>query len=219
VEPPKAEPKGEPNVIELLSTVDKGTLLKLPVVQGILEDARQQEKNKLYKTIEDKDNTIKQLNQTLSDLQDKIKTAEGKTMENEKELLATIQAMKETQDKLLKDMETEKENARLAKLDTYKSSKIAEAKGAIIESLVRGNSEEEINASIELAKAEYDKIVSPLKAQLEEAGKPNPENAPKPSNPSTPPVMDYTADDLRNLSASEYAKVRERILAQAKGNI
>jgi DNA repair exonuclease SbcCD ATPase subunit len=215
-EPPKAEPKGEPNVIELLSSVDKATLLKLPVVQGILEDARQQEKNKLYKTIDDKDNTIKQLNQTISDLKSDLKTKEDSTMENEKELLAQLQAMKEAQDKLIKDMETEKENARKAELESYKATKIAGANGEIVAGLVRGNTKEEIDASIELAKQEYQNIVAPLKSQLEEAGKPNVANAPKPSNPNTPPVMEVTAEDLRAMSPAEYAKHREKLLAQAR---
>ena len=94
VEPPIApviddKPKqgdGEPNIIELLSSVDKGVLLKSEAVQGLLENARQQEKNKLYKTIEEKDNTIKQLNETITDLQNQLKTKEEVTMEGEKVL-------------------------------------------------------------------------------------------------------------------------------------
>lgn len=216
-EPPKVEPKGEPNVIELLSTVDQAILLKLPAIQAILENARQQEKNKLYKTIEDKDNTIKQLNQTVSDLEAKLKTKEDATVEHEKELLATIQSLKETQDKLIKDMETEKDNARKAKLESYKASKIAEAKGEIVAGLVRGDSEEEIDASIEVAKAEYQNIVAPLKQQVEELNKPNPANAPKPSNPSTPPTLEVTAEQLRAMSPAEYAKHRENLLKSVRG--
>lgn len=207
------KPEGEqPNVIELLSTVGKGTLLKSEVVQGLLENARQQEKNKLYKTIEDKDNTIKQLNDSITDLQNQLKSKEETTVEHEKELLSTIQALKETQEKMMKDMENEKEQARLAKVQAYKTSKIAEAKGEIIEALVVGTTEEEIDTALEVAKAEYLKIVAPLRQQVEELGKPNPANAPKPSNPSTPPSMEFTAEQIKAMSQEEYAKYRESLL-------
>lgn len=218
VELPKQEqPKAEPNVVELLSTVDKGVLLKVPAVQGILEDARQQEKNKLYKTIEDKDNTIKQLTSDVNDLKEQLKLKEATTVEAEKELLAQLQSMKEAQDKLIKDMETEKENARKAELEGYKASKLAEAKGEIVSGLVFGSTKEEIDASIEVAKAEYQKIVAPLKAQVEQMGKPDPNNAPGPSNPATPPTLEVTAEQLRAMSPAEYAKHRENLLKSIRG--
>ena len=181
------------------------------------KNARQQEKNKLYKTIDEKDNTIKQLNDSIADLQTQLKTKEEVTMEGEKLLLEQIQAMKEAQDKLIQEMEIEKEQARLAKVQAYKTSKIAEANGEIIEALVKGASEEEIDASIEVAKAEYQKIVAPLKQQVEELGKPNKSNAPKPSNPSTPPQMEFTAEQIKAMSHEEYAKYREGLLKSLKG--
>lgn len=216
VDKPKVD-GGNTNVAELLSTVDKATLLKSEVVQGLLENARQQEKNKLYKTIEDKDNTIKQLNETISDLQNQLKIKEETTMEGEKVLLEQIQALKESHEQLLKDIEKEREQARLAEVKAYRTQKIAEANGELIEALVKGNTKEEIDASIEVAKAEYQKIVAPLKEKVEELVKPNKANAPKPSNPSTPPSMEFTAEQIKAMSPSEYAKYRENLLKSIRG--
>lgn len=208
---------GQPSVIELISSTDSATLLKSEVIQGLLENVRQQEKNKLYKTISERDNTINQLKETISDLQNQLKTKEDMSMEGEKVLLEQIQALKESHDNMMKEMEQEREKARLAKLESYKASKIAEAQGEIVAGMVRGTTEEEIDASIEVAKAEYQKIVSPLKQQVEELGKPQRENAPKPSNPSTPNQMEFTAEQIKAMSPSEYAQYRETLLKNIKG--
>jgi hypothetical protein len=223
VDPP-VEPKpkaDEPvDIIKLLANADRGQLLKSEVVQSLLENARKQEKDKLYKTIEGKDDTIKQLNETVSDLQTQLKTKEETTMEGEKELLEQIQQMKEAQDKLIKDMENEKENTRIAKLEAYKQAKIQEANGELIADLVGGATEEEIDQSIEKAKARYTEIVTPYKTKAEEleqqAQKPNKANAPKPSNPNTPPNVEFTSDDIRKMSREEYAKYREKLLGMAR---
>lgn len=208
---------GQPSVIELISSTDSATLLKSEVIQGLLENVRQQEKNKLYKTISERDNTINQLKETISDLQNQLKIKEDVSMEGEKVLLEQIQALKESQDNLVKEMELEREKARLAKLESYKAGKIAEAQGEIVAGMVKGNTEEEIDASIEVAKAEYQKIVSPLKQQVEELGKPQRENAPKPSNPSTPNQLEFTAEQIRAMSPAEYAQYRDALLKNIKG--
>lgn len=216
---PKAkEPNGNTDVdiIELLSTVDKSVLLKSEVIQNLLETARKQEKDKLYKTVEGKENTIKQLNDTITDLQNQLKTKEELSMESEKALLEQIQAMKEAQDKLIKDMEKEREQARLAEVQAYRTQKIAEANGELVEALVKGNTKEEIDASIEVAKAEYQKIVAPLKQKVEELEKPSKSSAPKPSSPSTPPLMEFNLEQIKAMSPSEYAKYRENLLASIR---
>lgn len=221
-DPKVDEPKADTDVdiIKLLATADKNVLLKSEAVQSLLETARKQEKDKLYKTVEGKENTIKQLNDTVSDLQNQLKTKEDLSMEGEKELLEKIQALTESQNKLIEDMEKEKENTRLAKLEAFKTQAINEANGELIVDLVGGTSEEEITASIEKAKARYQEIVSPYKTKAEEleeqAQKPNKANAPKPTSPTTPSDVEFTSEDIRKMSASEYAKYREKLLGMAK---
>lgn len=226
VEPPVNEPVVEPKVennidiTKLLATVDKSVLLKSEVVQGLLENARTQEKDKLYKTVETKENTIKQLNDTVSDLQNQLKSKEELSMEGEKALLEQLQVMKEAQDKLIKEMEQEKENTRLAKLEAYKTAKINEANGELIEDLVAGSTEDEIDQAIEKAKARYQEIVSPYKTKAEELevqiAKPNKANAPKPTSPVNSSDVEFTSDDIRKMSRTEYAKYREKLLGLAK---
>jgi hypothetical protein len=213
-------PKGDgkpADIIELLKSVDSSVLVKSEVVQSLIENARKQEKDKLYKTIGQKDDTNKQLSDTILDLQNQLKLKGEATMEGEKLLLAQLQEMKEAQDRLIKEMEDEKEKTRLAELKSYRDKVVASAKGEIVEALVRGNSVEEIDASAEMAKAEYQKLVAPLKQQVEELGKPNPANAPAPSNPSTPPTLELSSKDLKGLSLDDYAKQREQILGSLKG--
>jgi hypothetical protein len=223
-EPVKTEPTPKANdevdIIKLLATADKSVLLKSEIVQSLLENARTQEKDKLYKTVEGKENTIKQLNDTISDLQNQLKSKEELSMEGEKELLEQLQQMKEAQDKLIEDMEKEKENTRLAKLEAFKTQAINEANGELIVDLVGGSTEEEITASIEKAKARYQEIVSPYKTKAEElevqASKPNKDNAPKPANPTSSSNVEFTAEDIRGMSTAEYAKYREKLLGLAK---
>lgn len=216
---PQATPQAAPQVTaeQALATADKAALMKLPAVQGILEDARQQEKDKLYKSMTDKDDTIKQLKDKVSDLENQVKAKEDTEMEAEKELLAQIQALKEGQEGMLKQLAAKDAEAAQAKLDAFKEKAIAGAEGKLVVSLVKGETEEEITASVEAAKAEYENIVSPYRQQAEEAAKPNVANAPRTSNPATGGApTELTSAQIKAMTPAEYQKHREALLASIR---
>jgi hypothetical protein len=233
VTPPTQDPQTG-NQVDIMA-LDENTVRKIPAVQSLLESTRTEEKNKLYKTIETKDSTIKQLNDTITNLQTDLKTKEESSMEGEKELLAQIQAMKEAQDKLIKDMERKEEESRLAKLEAFKATKLAEAGEDIITDLVGGTTEEEISASIEKAKEQYRKIAEKFQAkkqaddeaekarlEAERLQKEEEEKAkkkadlPKTTNPASTAVSILSSDEIRKLSPAEYAKYREDLLKSAR---
>lgn len=218
VETPPAPPTpAQPVSIEEEIAKMGGNVMKIPAIQSLIEEARKQEKDKLYKALEEKDTKNKDLANTIENLQKQINDSEGTKMADEKDLLLAIQTLQEQQAKLLAENEAEKERTRLAKLESFKATQIASAKGEIIESLVNGSTEEAILASVEVAKQEYLKIVSPFKQQLEEATKPNPINAPTPHSPNIPTQqLEYTGEQIKSMSPTEYAQYRERILSGLK---
>lgn len=208
------------NITELLETVDSAELLKSAKIQELLQNARVQEKDKLYKTIELKDNTIKQLEKEIEKLKEEVKLKEEQGMADNQELLETIKQMKEAQDKLVEDLEAEKKARRQAELDSYKQKKIQEANGEILVELVTGETEEEIDESVELAKQKYQEIINPYREKLEEyeekLSKPNPQNAPKPADPTPSAHVEFTAEEIKKMTPEEYKKYREQILKMTK---
>jgi len=217
ITPPPVVPTVEDVVTPPLSSVEQAELLKSPAVQKILEQARKQEKDKLYKALEDKEEVNKKLTKTLEEKEAQLKLKEETTMAGEQELLAQISALTEGQKKMMAEIDADKKKIAQEALEAYKQKAIEGANGELITVLVNGSSKEEIDASLAIAKEEYQKIVAPLKSKLEESEKPNPENAPKPSNPVTPPVLEYTAEQLRAMPPAEYAKHRESIMTSLKG--
>ena len=223
ITPPVQDPKPEPpqvdnreDIINLLSTVGKDVLLKVPSIQRLLEETRQQEKDKLYNTIASKDNELKTQNDTIEDLKKQVDAKGEESMANEKELMAKIQELSAGQQALLQQIADEKEANRLTNLANYKKDKIAEAKGEIIEALVVGDSEEAIDQAVEVAKAEYQKIVAPLQQQIVDSQKPDIQNAPSPINPTPAPIVQATSNSVKAMSLEDYAKQRESLLNSIK---
>lgn len=94
----------------------------------------------------DKD-ILNKLNTEKTELESKLKIVED-------ELVKTVSTIKELQDKF-----------NQSQLLAYKNKKIAELGGRVVESLIKGNTKEEIDASIEVAKKEYERIEESLKKE------------------------------------------------------
>lgn len=201
-----------------LDSLDQSTLLKSRAVQKLIEHARQQEKDKLYPSLQAKDEKIKALEQEIQTLKEQVKKKEESSLEGEKELLAEIQALKEAQEKLLEQLEEERKKAEKAELEAYRAELISKANGEVIEDLVTGNTKEEIKQSFERARQRYQELVKPYKQQIEQLSKPNPKNAPSPYAPQNPQDIQFTAEDIKRMTPEEYAKHREKILKLAQQN-
>jgi len=217
------------------TTQDQGKDTRLPddiqkIVNKSIEAARREEKEKLYPQIEKLKGDKETLEKKLAELQEEVKklqelvTVTKKTEENtnkttdEKMKDAVKNALTEAQ-KQFADAEAslikrvadlEGTNKRL-EIEKLRSRLIAEATAdgsKLIEPLVRGESEADIQAAIAVAKAEW------LKAF--EAGKTGKVTAPPPAAPSpdvsgTVKVVDL--DGYRNVTDPKKRKeLREKML-------
>lgn len=124
---------------------------------------------------------ISRLKSKISELESLSNQAKDLNVKNE--LVESLQKQKEeleaklkyVEDSLVKtttDLEFLTKKVTQAELEAYRNRVIAENKGKIIESLVIGNSIEEINASLENAKKEYEKIEMELKSKYRLPEKP-----------------------------------------------
>jgi hypothetical protein len=213
-------------VISFLGNASADTLFKIPAVKRLVENARTEEKDKLYKTVESKDAKIRKLEEDLVVATNLLKDKENNNL-SEQEVLQRHVAALETQIKTLTDsIEAERsaaaEEKRKATFEAYKQTRLrelAEAGTEYLPDLLSGNTEEEFDASITKATARYAEI----KAQLLKDTKPN--TPPKPStpsvtNPSASNTKSLTMEDIKRMSPAEYAKHREKVLAEAKkGNL
>lgn len=176
-------------------------ILKRADVKEFLKKVRQQEKNKLYEVMEKKDNKIKELSETVATLETTIKAyKEGND--------TTIADLKLEMDELKGKLEVaEKAKAEKA-LELYREKaiqKVRDEGSDLIDDLVKGNSEEEIDSSIEIAKAKYEEIIA-------KAGAKKNAPVPKPVAPKQDAgARKLTVDEIAKMSPSEYAKHREEI--------
>lgn len=106
-----------------------------------------------------------------------IKSLETQKIEYENK----IKSMEEMMQKTTSELNELTQKIKQAELESYRNKIIADNKGKIVESLVKGNSIEELNSSLEVAKQEYEKIVDRFKNEYRIPEKPIEDNiAPTP---------------------------------------
>lgn len=203
--------------------------------EQLIAKAREEEKNKLYPTIDKlknenstyvqthnedliaiatRDKEIERLNNEIKTLQSQIDGKESEALKSLKRELKAAQDEVQTLKDSAPNVEELKENIRAEikseyDLKFYREKKIQEANGKIIPELVSGNTEEEIDASIEKSMARYNEIVG--------AVTPPPVVNPKinPANPSSTPLK-TTSDAMKALLeldplSKEYAEARKAL--------
>lgn len=131
--------------------------------ETLIAKARQEEKEKLYPQIqklktelEEKTKKINELLLALGEKDEVIRQLKSQSNKSDSEQVKELKKKINELEKQLKEKETELNNM---KIEGYKQKKIAEAGGELIPELVTGSTEEEIDASIELAKQKYKEIV------------------------------------------------------------
>jgi len=220
---PEVEPKiDEPKKIDV-TKLSIEEVRKLPQVSELIQQARSQEKAKLYKSIENKDAEIERLQAEVSKLSGEIKTKENENLSEVEILQKEINKLRENQEELEQrfqaEREAEAEKRRSAELAAYKERRLREEGEELVSALVGGSSEEEIDDSIDLAKQEYSKIVERTKSSLEEQAKIDEEerkqqrrtSTPKVTNPSTPSEdVGVSSEDIKKMTPEEWAKVRDK---------
>jgi hypothetical protein len=196
--------------------------------ESLIAKARKEEKEKLYPEItklkEEVEKKVTRINELLLAIGEKDEIISQKDKEI-KELKTNSKKSDSQEVKDLKIKITELEN-KLAekdkeistiKLTSYRDKKIAEAGGELIPELVTGNSEEEIDLSIEKAKERYREIVSKIASQ--QSTKPLSSNNIPPANPNTSAFTSsqVSTQSLNGLNLmtpegrAEYEKMRKQM--------
>jgi DNA repair exonuclease SbcCD ATPase subunit len=250
-------PVDAPAVEQFVESAMKSTNGKI-FTEDEVEKIRQQEKDKMYKRLEDADSRVKTLEEQINLIAEEREQARREAEEraakeaellrqreveelSAKELLlkkedefnqrintveqewqsrlAEIEAQRQAQEALL-----EKER-RLQELEHYRNSRLQAEQEAIIPELidlVSGNSEEEIEQSIAVLRDRSSAIIESIQqatAQSQSRLRGAPVTAP-PVGPmeTQTEYQQLNADDIRNMSMDQYAKMRDRLLnARTRG--
>lgn len=242
-------PKDAPMVEEFVDNATKNSkFFSEDEVEGI----RKQEKDKMYKRLEEADSRVKQMEEQLSIIAAEREQAKKEAEEraakeaellrqreieemsakelllkkedefNQKinsveqewqERLAAIEAQRQAQEALL-----DKER-QMQELDHYRNQRIQAEQDNIIPELidlVSGNSQEEIEQSISLLRDRSSAIIESIQQATQQQ-----QGRLRGVSPTAPPVgpmetqteyQQLNADDIRNMSMEQYAKMRERLL-------
>lgn len=208
-----------------------------------IEKARMEERTKLQALIADKEKQLTEATaktaqsaKELQDAQDKIKQLEkitkeagdGKLPDISKVIDETVDKLTKLHEKTMAETKAEYEaklrdlsgNVTKMEIDRYREKKIAEAGGedALILGLVQGDTKEEIDNSIQVAKSEFERIA----AKLKKGKGGSTDDNPPPKTPKTPNPKPNAAEgnsnepNIRSMSATDYKAQREKILADMR---
>ncbi|NCB00606.1 MAG: hypothetical protein EOM67_00375 [Spirochaetia bacterium] len=201
------------------------------------EKARKEEKDKLYseiKTLKEKTSDLEaakaKAEKMISEASAELITASANDANKDKEkdvqMKEELVVLTQGLEKKISNLENELKTERLAR---YKAEKIAQEGTDLIIEMVQGNSEEEIDNSITLAKEAFAKYAKPKEEKKETQDKPpvdeeKVEDKEK-EKKSLPPKSKETpeggkdvlsAEQINKMSIDEYRKYRDQIKKQVK---
>lgn len=200
---PEPTPSGTVNFEDLIGKARKEERDKLyPEINKLKDD-----KNKYLLVIGEKDDEIKSLKDEIATLKGDLGNVNTKLKDSKtnNKALTDLQIQYDSLQKEYDTLQTQYENeVNSLKLQSYKEKKIAEASGEIIAELVNGNTEEEINASYELAKTKYTEITNRAL-----------QNVQMPSvNPASSQIsltQDVSLTDIKQMNPKQYAEYRKNL--------
>lgn len=197
-------------------------------LQELLTKARQEEKAKLYKSIEktkaeaektqaERDKVLEELNQA----KERLQTLQDSNMSDIEKVNKQIELLAQQNELLKQQMEAvskqAEERVRVSEVSAYKQKKI-ESSGLLFPEMVSGNTPEEIDASIEMLKQREESVRSTLEDKLraEQAV-----NVPRPMSPdgATQSVAVNDRYQLSKLKRDEYQAMRQKLMAQALNSV
>ena len=201
-----------------------------------VERFRQQERDKLYGRIEEMDQTIKELRDAQQREQEEEERAQQEAEEQrraqeeeELDVRALLQKKEQEWNEKFSEIEQrERQQAELLEkerqfnaLQEYKRNQVEANEERImpqLRDLITGNTEEEINASIQAAIEKTESIMGDVAAATQAQRQSTPTarvTAPGDQGPleqTEQLTRTYTAEELRNMPMSEYAKHRDKLL-------
>lgn len=228
--PPQAPPPAAPVLTEELKTY----------FDQERERVRQEEKNKLYPEMQSLQDQVKTLAEAETARQAEIDAqaqaaAEAERLRQEAEMTAVerVQQIEESMNQRIAAAEEKAavadalrlREAELGQLLTYKAQRVGQESENIMPELVdfvRGNTREEIDASIEDVKARTASVVAQVQAQQQQGRQAL--AMPVAGGPALEPnamaggdqQRTLSAEDIRNMSMEDYAQFRPQLL-QAGG--
>ena len=209
-------------------------ITKDAAVQKLVEEARKDEKEKLYAKLEKLSSENAQKNDELKALQNQLSSfdskfsklseafVEKKEPTPEERAAATLTDIQKMRESLLVEKESFERDIKQAKLDLFKEKQLAKYGSEIIPDIISGSSEEAILESVkrsnETYKAMKERILEELATQEKEkrrGTKLPPNNVPS-SEPAGVPEMDENAKKIQGMSLEEYEKQRDALLKLAQ---
>lgn len=199
-------------------------------IQRRVQAARKEEKDKLYPKIEELSNLVKEQQEYIREQKEKQAEEEKKAADAaEKRRLAKLseeeresEARKKLEEQLKEEREAREalekriaEKERATQLEEYRKGALRAAGDRVIPELVVGNSEEEIDAAVETAKAKYEEIENQLR---EERGQQVREQLSQSTSPDTEALVEEELEQrLSAVDQDKYLKdpeYREKIKNQ-----
>ena len=201
------------------------------------EKARKEEKDKLYseiKTLKEKTSDLeaakakaeKEISEASAESIKVSANDENKDKEKDVQMKEELVVLTQGLEKKISNLENELKTERLAR---YKAEKIAQEGTDLIIEMVQGNSEEEIDNSIKLAKEAFAKYAKPKEEKKEIQDKPPVDEEEvddkEKEKKSLPPKSKETpeggkdvlsAEQINKMSIDEYRKYRDQIKKQVK---
>ncbi len=229
VEPQQQQPEGQPPTEPTPPTPRVFT-------EEELERARKEEKDKLYPRIQEMQDELKRLREAEEAKKKAQEDAERKTQEEQKrkqeeqmELRELLSKKEQEWNERLEKMEQERQRERaimeqerrLTVLSQYRDRKLAENADNIMPELrdmVQGNSEEEIDRSINLVIEKTNRILEQVTAGQQVQRQQQRTVAPTGSPPVGPIEQNdqayrtLTPEEIQNMDINEYAKNRDKLL-------
>ena len=189
--------------------------------EDLVSKARAEEKAKLYPQIEklkkDKNDlllVVAERDKKISDLEKELKKATSETTKYKTELEDGTKTNQTVQELTLQYSQLEKEYEDLQskydteiqnlKVNSFREKQIALAGGEIIEELVQGSTEEEVLASVEVAKQRYADIQAKALANVQMPRA-------NPSSASMKIFADKSIDEIASMSNEEYKEYRKQL--------
>lgn len=188
--------------------------------EDLIAKARKEERDKLYPelnkykekvnslmlVIAERDSEIAELKKELEEakkenakLQENVEKG-VKTNKTISELTTTISVLERQLEELQAKYDAD---VTALKLESFKKEKIAEAGGELIPELVTGNSEEEIIASIELAKQRYQEIIQKAVQNVQMPAA-NP-------NQNVIQLKEKSIDEISSMTPQQWAEYRKQL--------
>lgn len=222
-----------PKIVKLEDGSELNVWMEDEVTEKVNEEkekARKEEKDKLYseiKTLKEKNSDLEAAKAKIEkDISEASSNDANKDKEKDVQMKEELVVLTQGLEKKISSLENELKTERLAR---YKAEKIAQEGTDLIIEMVQGNSEEEIDNSINLAKEAFAKYAKPKEEKKETQDKPpvdeeKVEDKEK-EKKSLPPKSKETpeggkdvlsAEQINKMSIDEYRKYRDQIKKQVK---